>query len=140
MVGKNGLSWSFGPSIKLPIFDFGRNKGNLTVAEARENIAVATYERTVQGAFQNVADALAGRQYLAEQVAAQERAAIAQRQLANLAKTRYREGVASYLEVLDAERNLFSAEQALLQLRRQQADNLVTLYVALGGGLVEGGS
>ena len=124
----------------MPIFDFGRNKGNLTVAEARENIAIATYERTVQGAFQEVADALAGHAYLAEQVAAQERATTAQRQLASLARTRYREGVSGYLEVLDAERNLFSAEQALLTIKRQQADNLVTLYVALGGGLVEGGA
>src|SRR5690606_24660588 len=57
----DSMTWSFGPSISLPIFDFGRNKGNLTVAEARENIAVATYERTVQGAFREVADALAGR-------------------------------------------------------------------------------
>ena len=80
-----------------------------------------------------VADALAGRPYLAEQVAAQERGTRAQRVIADLARTRYREGVVSYLEVLDAERNLFAAEQALLSLRRAQADNLVTLYVALGG-------
>ncbi|MCA0209152.1 MAG: efflux transporter outer membrane subunit [Proteobacteria bacterium] len=133
----NGMNWSFGPSIRLPIFDFGRNKGNLTVAEARENIAVATYERTVQGAFREVADALAGRRYLADQVEAQERGTLAQRRIADLARKRYREGVSTYLEVLDAERNLFAAEQALIELRRAQVDNLVTLYVALGGGLVE---
>jgi multidrug efflux system outer membrane protein len=137
LLGGDNLSWSFGPSIRLPIFDFGRNKGNLTVAEARENIAIATYERTVQGAFREVADALAGRRYLAEQVAAQERGTLATRRIADLARTRYREGVAGYLEVLDAERNLFAAEQALIQIRRAQADNLVTLYVALGGGLME---
>jgi multidrug efflux system outer membrane protein len=135
LISDDGLTWSFGPSISLPIFDFGRNAGNLTVAEARENIAVATYERTVQGAFREVADALAGRRFLAEQVAAQERGTLAQRQIAELARTRYREGVANYLEVLDAERNLFAAEQALLQVRRAAADNLVTLYIALGGGL-----
>ncbi len=56
---------------------------------------------------------------------------------ADLARKRYREGVSTYLEVLDAERNLFAAEQALIELRRAQVDNLVTLYVALGGGLVE---
>ncbi|MBB5684206.1 efflux transporter outer membrane subunit [Sphingobium boeckii] len=138
LVGDNGLSWSFGPSISLPIFDFGRTKGNLSVAEARGDIAVASYERTVQGAFREVADALAGRRYLADQVEAQERGTLATRRIADLARTRYREGVAGYLEVLDAERNLFSAEQALIQLRRAQADNLVTLYVALGGGLIEG--
>ncbi|RJF93606.1 efflux transporter outer membrane subunit [Sphingomonas cavernae] len=137
LVGENGFSWSFGPSISLPIFDFGRTQGNLTVAEARENIAIATYEKTVQTAFQEVSNALAGRRFLAEQVAAQERGTEAQRRIARLAQTRYREGVANYLEVLDAERNLFSAEQALLQLRRAQADNLVALYVALGGGPVE---
>jgi multidrug efflux system outer membrane protein len=85
-------------------------------------------------AFREVADALAGRRYLAEQVAAQERGTQAQRAIADLARTRYREGVVRYLEVLDAERNLFAAEQTLLQLRRTQADNLVALYVALGGG------
>lgn len=139
LVGSDNRQWSFGPTIGLPIFDWGRTKGNLSVAEARENIAIATYERAIQGAFQEVGNALAGRRYLAEQVAAQERATTAQRQLASLARTRYREGVADYLEVLDAERNLFSAEQALLQAKRTQAENLVTLYVALGGGLTEGG-
>ncbi|UKK86146.1 efflux transporter outer membrane subunit [Sphingopyxis sp. BSN-002] len=133
----NGLTWSFGPSITLPIFDFGRNKGNLTVAEARENIAVASYEKTVQTAFREVADALAGRRYLAEQVEAQERGTLATRRIADLARKRYREGVSTYLEVLDAERNLFASEQALIEARRAQVDNLVTLYVALGGGMVE---
>jgi multidrug efflux system outer membrane protein len=137
LFGDNGLTWSFGPSISLPIFDFGRNKGNLTVAEARENIAVATYDKTVQTAFREVADALAGRRYLAEQVEAQERGTLATRRIADLARKRYREGVSTYLEVLDAERNLFAAEQTLLELRRAEADNLVTLYVALGGGMVE---
>lgn len=137
LFSSDGKTWSFGPSISLPIFDFGQRKGNLTVAEARENIAVASYEKTVQTAFQEVSDALAGRRFLAEQVAAQERGTEAQRRIAYLAQTRYREGVANYLEVLDAERNLFSAEQALLQLRRAEAENLVTLYVALGGGQIQ---
>ena len=140
LVGSNGLSWSFGPSISLPIFDWGRRKGNLSVAEAREDIAVASYERTIQGAFREVADALAGRRWLAEQSAAQVRAVEAQRAIANLARIRYREGVANYLEVLDAERNLFIAEQALIQLRRNELDNLVSLYVALGGGVLESGT
>jgi len=134
LVGSDGLTWSFGPSINLPLFDFGRRRGNLTVAQARENIAVADYERTIQTAFREVADALAGRRFLAEQVAAQERSTSAQRRLADLARTRYREGVARYLEVLDAERSLFSAEQALMEVRRAEVSNLVALYVALGGG------
>ena len=134
LFGGDGLTWSFGPAIRLPIFNGGRNKANLTVAQARENIAVATYEVTVQAAFREVADALAGRQYYAQQVAAGSRGVTAARQIARLARLRYREGVASYLEVLDAERTLFAAEQQLIQLRRSQADNLVALYVALGGG------
>jgi len=131
----SGLNWSFGPSLNVPIFDWGRRKGNVDLAVAREDIAVATYERTVQQAFREVSDALAGRAYFAEEVAAQERATLAQRQIARLAQIRYREGVANYLEVLDAERNLFTAEQQLLSLRRQELDNLAALYAALGGGL-----
>jgi len=137
LVGDDGLTWSFGPSITLPLFDFGRRRANLTVAQAREIVAVADYERTIQNSFREVADALAGRRYLAEQVEAQQRALNAQRRLAELARTRYREGVVGYLEVLDAERSLFSAEQALLQGRRAEVANLVSLFVALGGGQLE---
>lgn len=135
----DGLNWSFGPSISIPLFDWGRRKGNVDVAVARADIAVSTYEQTVQTAFREVADALAGRRYLAEEVEAQERATTAQREIARLARTRYREGVANYLEVLDAERNLFTAEQTLLSLRRQELTNLAALYAALGGGLAPAG-
>lgn len=137
LVGKDGLTWSFGPSINLPIFDFGRRRGNSRVARARQTIAIASYERAIQTAFREVADALAGRRYLAEQVAAQERGTVAQREIAALALTRYNEGVVGYIEVLDAERSRFAAEQALLRLRRAQVENLVSLYVALGGGSLE---
>ncbi len=137
-VGQDGLSWGFGPaSLTLPIFDFGRNQGNLDVARARKNIAVASYEKAVQTAFREVADALAARRYFSDQVEAQEQALVSQRNSAELAQLRYRNGVANYLEVLDAERNLFDAEQSLVATRRSQLDNLVTLYVALGGGLTE---
>jgi len=77
------------------------------------------------------------RRYLAEQVAAQERGLAAQRAIADLARWRYQEGAVRYLEVLDAERNLFATEQTLLQLRRAEVGNLVALYVALGGGTIE---
>ncbi|HEX8446042.1 MAG TPA: efflux transporter outer membrane subunit [Sphingomonas sp.] len=135
LVGKEGLGWSIGPSLTLPIFDWGARKGDLTVARARETIAVATYERTVQTAFREVADALAGRRYLREQIEAQVRAVDAQRTLARLAESRYQNGVAQYLEVLDAQRSLFAAEQTLIVLRGNDLQNLVTLYTALGGGL-----
>jgi multidrug efflux system outer membrane protein len=138
LVGNDGLAWSFGPSLSLPIFDWGARRGNLTVARAREDVAVADYERTIQTAFREVSDALSGRRYLAEQIDAQERALVAQRNLASLARLRYENGVAQYIEVLDAERNLFSAEQALIALRRSELQNLVSLYVALGGGLIAG--
>jgi outer membrane protein, multidrug efflux system len=137
LVGDDGLTWSVGSSITAPIFNRGRLTGNADVARARETIAIADYERTVQVAFQEVSNALAGRRFLADQVAAQERGTLAQRQIAALARTRYLEGVVSYIEVLDAERNLFASEQALLQLRRAQVENLVALYIALGGGAVE---
>ena len=137
LVGNDGLSWSYGPSIAAPIFNRGRIRGNVTVARAEGQIAVADYERTIQVAFQEVSNALAGRRFLADQVAAQERGTQAQRQIAALARSRYLEGVVSYIEVLDAERNLFAAEQALLRLRRADAENLIALYVALGGGTIE---
>jgi multidrug efflux system outer membrane protein len=137
LVGGDSRTWSYGPSINLPIFNLGGKRGNLTVVQARKNIAVASYERAIQVAFQEVADALAGRRYLADQVAAQERGTSAQRQIAELARIRYNEGVVRFIEVLDAERNLFAAEQALLQLRRAEVENLVTLYIALGGGAIE---
>ncbi len=131
----DGLNWSFGPSISIPIFDWGARRGNLTVARARETIEVATYERTVQIAFREVSDALADRKFLAEQLVAQQRAVDAQTALTRLARLRYDNGVVQFLEVLDAERNLFSAQQALTQLRGAQLGSLVTLYAALGGGL-----
>ena len=137
LVGNDGLTWSYGPSIAAPIFNRGRLRGNVAIARAQGDIALADYERTIQVAFQEVTNALAGRRHLADQVAAQERGTIAQRQIAGLARTRYLEGVVSYIEVLDAERNLFAAEQQLLRLRRSNVENLVGLYVALGGGVLE---
>lgn len=107
----------------------------MSVAKSRETIEVATYERTVQIAFREVSDALADRKFLAEQLVAQQRAVDAQKALTRLARLRYENGVAQFLEVLDAERNLFSAQQALIQLRGAQLSSLVTLYAALGGGV-----
>jgi len=137
LVGNDGFTWSYGPSLLAPIFNRGRLRGNVAIARAEGRIAVADYERAIQVAFQEVSNALAGRRHLADQVAAQERGTIAQRQIAALARTRYLEGVVSYIEVLDAERNLFAAEQQLLRLRRANAENLVALYAALGGGVTE---
>lgn len=134
LFSSDGLGWSFGPSISLPIFDWGVREADLDLAQALEVEQVANYDRTVQTAFREVSDALAGRRYLAEQVAALERALEAQRRIARIARLRYREGVADYLEVLDAERNLFDAQQQLLATRRAWLQNRATLFVALGGG------
>lgn len=135
----DGLGWSFGPTISLPIFDWGAREADLDLARALEVEQVANYDRTVQTAFREVADALAGRRYLAEQVETLERALAAQERIARIARLRYREGVADYLEVLDAERNLFSAQQQLLATRRAWLQNRATLFVALGGGFEQDG-
>ncbi|WP_322965509.1 efflux transporter outer membrane subunit [Sphingomonas fuzhouensis] len=124
----------------LPIFDWGRRNAQLKLSRAQADELTAAYQRTVQGAFREVADALVARRRYAEQIEAQTRAVEAQRRLARTARLRYTNGIAIYLEVLDAERNLFSAEQQLLTLRSAALQNDVTLYVALGGGLREGGA
>lgn len=131
----HGMNWSVGPSLRLPIFDWGERAGNLDAAKAREVIQVATYEKTVQNAFREVADALAARKFLAEQIQAQTRQVAAAQALAELAQARYANGVTDYLQVLDAQRNLFDNEQALILLRGQELSSIVTLYAALGGGL-----
>ena len=127
-------NWSFGGSAALPIFDWGKRERQLDAAKARRDELVATYQRTVQNAFREVSDALVGRQRYREQITAQERAVAAQRRLAETAILRYDNGIAIYLEVLDAERNLFSAEQQLIRLRATELQNGVSLYTALGGG------
>ncbi len=135
LFGGDALTWNFGGDATLPIFDAGRTKGNLDVAVARHGIATAGYERTIQNAFREVSDRLADRRWLSERLASQEREAAAQRERAELARLRYENGVANYLEVLDALRELFAAEQQVVLTRREQLTNAVDLYAALGGGL-----
>ncbi len=127
-------AWSFGGSASLPIFDWGRRAANVRLTRARAEELTAAYQRTVQGAFQEVADALAARRSLGDQEIALVRTVEAQRRLAHTARRRYDNGIAIYLEVLDAERNLFSAEQQLIALRAAMLQNDVSLYTALGGG------
>lgn len=134
LFGTDGLGWSFGPSISLPIFDGGARQGQLALAEAIAVEEVADYDLAIQTAFREVADALAGRRYLAEQIETLEAAIAAQERIARIARLRYREGVADYLEVLDAERNLFAAQQQLLATRSAWLQNRALLFVALGGG------
>jgi multidrug efflux system outer membrane protein len=132
-------SWGFSlaPQALLPIFDMGRNQANLDSAKVGRDIAIAQYEKAIQTAFREVADALAGRATLGEQLAAQEAQALAETDRFRLAELRYRNGVASYLDVLDAQRSLFATQQALAQTRLAQQQNQVALYKALGGGWSE---
>lgn len=127
-------AWSFAPSLSLPIFDGGRNRANLDLAEVRKHLAVVQYEQTVQNAFRDVADALSAQHWLQQQVGVQERALAAQRERARLSRLSYDNGASSFLDVLDAERNLISAGQQLVQTRRALLSSRVALYTALGGG------
>lgn len=126
-------AWSFTPSLTLPIFDYGRNSANLDLAQARKDIAVADYERTVQQAFREVADLLVARDKLAEQMKAVEAQERSQMRAADIAEARYRQGVGSFLEVLDAQRQLFAVRQNLIQVRRAMWSAAAQLYKALGG-------
>lgn len=128
------FAWSFAPRISLPIFDGGSNKANLTVAEVDRDIAVARYEQAIQIAFREVADALAQRGTIDEQLAAQQSLKDATSESYRLSQARYEKGVSSYLAVLDSQRSLYSAQQNLIGVRLARLANLVTLYKVLGGG------
>ncbi|MBE9605102.1 efflux transporter outer membrane subunit [Acetobacteraceae bacterium H6797] len=128
-------AWSFAPTINIPIFSGGANQANLDLAKVRTNIQVATYEKTVQTAFREVADALAARGTYGDQIKAQEALTAAYADSYRLSEARFRSGVDSYLETLDAQRSLYSAQQSLITLRRERLANLITLYKVLGGGV-----
>lgn len=132
---KNG-SWGFtlAPSLLLPIFDAGRNQANLEGAQASRGVAIAQYEKAIQTAFREVSDALAGQATLQDQAQAQQLQAQAEAARLQLADLRYRNGVSSYLDLLDAQRSLFAAQQAVVQVKLAQLQNQVALYKALGGG------
>lgn len=129
-------SWGFtlAPQALLPIFDLGRNQAALDASKASREAAVAQYEKSIQVAFREVSDALAGRATLGEQIQAQQSLVQSESERLRLAELRYRNGVASFLEVLDAQRSLFAAQQALTQTRLARQLNQVALYKALGGG------
>ena len=134
------FGWSFAPQLLMPIFDAGRNQANLASVQVSRQIAVAQYERAIQTAFREVADALAGRATLGQQLLAQQALVLAEQDRFRLADLRYRNGASSFLEVLDAQRSLFASQQALVQVQTQQAQNGVALYRALGGGWTDSAS
>ncbi|CCG40471.1 efflux transporter outer membrane subunit [Magnetospirillum molischianum] len=126
--------WTLAANLSMPLFEGGRLLGALGEAKAQRDSAVAEYERTVQTAFRDVADALAARRWLGQQVAAQQRTLNALIERARLSRLRYLHGASTYLDVLDAERDLFATEQALVETRRARLSSEVNLYAALGGG------
>lgn len=126
--------WSFVPKVTLPIFNGGRNRANLQLAELRQQQSVVNYENKIQAAFKEVDDALSARRSLADQLTAQQRYLDAIQATLVRARGLYAHGALSYLEVLDAERALFTTQQTLLDLRYSQQANEITLFAALGGG------
>jgi len=130
-------AWAFAPQISVPIFAGGANLANLQAAKIARDAAVAQYEKAIQAAFREVADGLAARGALDEQLAAQQALVTASSAAYRLAEMRYRGGVDSYLSALDAQRALYGAQQQLQGVRLMRLQNLVTLYKALGGGMSE---
>ncbi|WP_027016441.1 efflux transporter outer membrane subunit [Comamonas composti] len=132
-------SWGFSlaPSALLPIFDAGRNSAGLAVAKVERDVALAQYEKAIQTAFREVSDALDGQDLLNDQIKAQRAQLEAEQARLKLSDLRYSNGVASYLDLLDAQRSLFTLEQTTVQARLTQLLNQVQLYKALGGGWTE---
>lgn len=128
------LAWTFAPQLSVPIFEGGRNEATLHVAHLRKRIEVARYEKAIQVAFREVADALAARALYDEQLAALAARTQAEQVRVQLSEQRYRSGIESYLTVLDAQRDLYSAQTQLIEVRLARLTNLADLYRALGGG------
>ena len=129
-----GSGWTFAPQLVLPLFDAGRNRANLQGTEAGRDIAVAQYERAIQAAFRDVADALAGRATLEDQLRAQQAQADAEAARYRLSTLRFEHGVASSLELLDAQRSLFVTQTAVVQTQLALIQNRIAVFRSLGGG------
>lgn len=134
LFGGGAGTWSFIPQIRIPIFEAGRLKANIDVAEVQRDINVAQYEKAIQSAFREVADALADHATLTEQLDARRALVDATAAGFRLSEARYKGGVDSYLGLLDAQRTLYSAELELIGVRLAEAANRVALYKVLGGG------
>jgi len=128
------FAWGFAPQFTLPIFDYGRNKAGLTVAERDRDIFLAQYEKAIQSAFREVADALARNGTVSEQLKAQQSLTNATSESYRLSQARYQSGITGYLSVLDSQRSLYAAQQGLISANLTRLSNLVTLYKVLGGG------
>ena len=133
LFGGGTSTWSFMPQIKLPIFEGGRLRAGVQLAEANQRIALSQYEKAVQTAFKEVADALADRAQWGERLGAQTGMVLATQKAFDLSDARFQAGVDNYLTVLDAQRSLYAAQQTLISLRLSEQINRVTLWKALGG-------
>jgi multidrug efflux system outer membrane protein len=127
-------SWSFVPTLQMPLFDWGRTTGNLDVAEARKVQSVAAYEKTLQQAFREVADLLVARETLQQQLASQTSWVQSQQQRLRVMDVRYEQGAANQFDLLDVQRDCLNAQQARMQVLRQLLGTTAQLYKALGGG------
>jgi multidrug efflux system outer membrane protein len=140
LFGGGSFTYTGAPGVSLPLFDGGGRQGNLDYTRATRDVAVASYERTIQTAFREVADALAQRGRIKEQVEAQTARSNAAGTAARLSEARFRAGVDSFLNTLDAQRTAYAAEQQLVATQLTRASNLVVLYRSLGGGVVDSDS
>ncbi|MBI5445032.1 MAG: efflux transporter outer membrane subunit, partial [Deltaproteobacteria bacterium] len=132
---KDGAAtWAFSPQLTVPVFAGGANRANLDVAKVDRELLLAQYEKAIQGAFREVSDALAQWGTVGEQLSAQEALVEAAAVTHRLSEARYRNGIESYLAVLDAQRSLYAAQQNLIAVRLARVADLVTLYRVLGGG------
>jgi multidrug efflux system outer membrane protein len=131
------FGWTFAPQAILPLFDFGARRAGLESAKAGRDIAVAQYEKSIQTAFREVADALAGQATFSEQLRAQRATAESEAERFRLSDLRYRSGTANYLDLLDAQRSLFLAQQSAVEANLARLQNQVALYRVLGGGWSE---
>lgn len=127
-------SWSFIPSVNLPIFNMGRTQANLEVAEAQQQVALVTYQQKIQQAFREVSDGLADRAGYAAQLQAQQDLANSNQQSFMLSEARFKQGADSYLQVLDAQRSWYSAQQQLISGQQALLASQISLYKVLGGG------
>ncbi len=131
------VTWLFAPQLNIPIFTGGENQGNLDLAKTEKRIDIANYEKAIQTAFREVADALAARGTYGDQLRAQATLVQAASDSYNLSQMRFRTGVDTFLNVLDSQRTLYAAQQTLVTVKEAELTNLVTLYKVLGGGLRE---
>jgi multidrug efflux system outer membrane protein len=134
LFSKAAQVWSFSPQISIPIFSGGRNLANLDVAKVSKRIEIANYEKSIQTAFREVADALAGRATYNRELSAQDALVAAQQRRYDLTDRRYREGLDSYLSALLAQQDLYAAQRGLVSIRADRLANLITLYKSVGGG------